>query len=270
MKEMKMLDLDRIDLPQLCHALEDHSELTSWWLDPKTGGLHMFGDSMWDGEDVDEDFEPPEGFRGVEPLDSRESYRDLEDFTAMVRDPKQRELLERAIAGRGAFRRFKDTLAEFPGLRAAWFKFHDTRMERRAIEWLRDEGVVSDEAAEHALVARPDPDLPEASGPFDARAIARAAAADLRVLYGTRLRKVVLFGSWARGDAHPESDIDLLVVLDEANDRAAEHRRMNPILDRHSLENDTVVTALIVTEADFKHRQWPALIRARAEGEPVA
>jgi predicted nucleotidyltransferase len=270
MKEMKVLDIDRIDLGELSHALEDHSDLMSWWVDPKTGELHMFGDSMWDGEDVDEDFEPPRTFRRVEPVDSRETYRDLEDFTAMVRDPKERELLERAIAGRGAFRRFKDTLAEFTELRAAWFKFHDTRMERRGIEWLRDEGLVADEAADRALAARPDPDLPEISGPFDARAIARAVAADLHILYGTRLRKVVLFGSWARGDAHPESDIDLLVVLDEATDRAAEHRRMNPILDRHSLENDTVVTALIVTEADFKHRQWPALIRARAEGEPVA
>jgi hypothetical protein len=45
---------------------------------------------------------------------------------------------------------------------------------------------------------------------------------------------------------------------------------MNPILDRHSLKNDTVVTALIVSEADFEHRQWPALIRARAEGVMVA
>jgi len=265
-----MLDLDRIDLGELCLALEDHSDLMSWWLDPKSGKLHIFGDSMWDGEAVDEDFEPPQGFRRIEPIDSRDSYGDLEDFNATVRDPKARELLGRAIAGRGAFRRFKDMLAEFPDLRATWFKFHDARTERRAIEWLRDEGLVSDEAAERALQARPDPELPEIVGPFDARAIARAVADDLRVIYGKRLRKLLLFGSWARGDAHPESDIDLLVVLDEATDRAVEHGRMNPILDRHSLKNDTVVTALIVSEADFEHRQWPALIRARAEGVMVA
>src|SRR5437867_12216365 len=167
MKEMKMLDLDRIDLAELCHALEDHSDLMSWWLDPKTGELHLFGDSMWDGEDVDEDFEPPAGLRRVEPLDSRESYADLADFTASVRDPRARELLERAIEGRGAFRRFKDTLAEFADLRAAWFKFHDARLERRAIEWLRDEGLVAEEAAERALGARPGPEVPEIGGPVD-------------------------------------------------------------------------------------------------------
>jgi len=270
MKEMKMLDPDRINLDELCQALEDHSDLLSWWLDPKSGKLHTFGDSMWDGEAVHADFEPPRGFRRVEPLDSRTSYGDLEDFTATVRDPRAREFLERAIAGRGAFRRFKDTLVEFPDLRAAWFKFHDSRTERRAIEWLRDGGLVSDEAADRALQARPDPELPEIVRPFDARPIARAVADDLRALYGKRLRKILLFGSWARGDAHPESDIDLLVVLDQATDRAVEHGRMNPILDRHSVENETVVTALIVSEADFEHLQWPALIRARAEGVMVA
>jgi uncharacterized protein len=32
-------------------------------------------------------------------------------------------------------------------------------------------------------------------------------------LYGDRLVRMVLFGSQARGDAEPESDIDMLVVL---------------------------------------------------------
>ena len=33
-------------------------------------------------------------------------------------------------------------------------------------------------------------------------------------LYGDRLNEVLLFGSQARGDALPDSDIDMLVVLD--------------------------------------------------------
>lgn len=270
MKEMKMLDPDRIDLAELAHALEDHSGETSWWLDPATGELHMLLHSMWDGEDVGADFEPPEGFRRVEPIDARESYEDLEDFTARVRDARARELLERAIAGRGAFRRFKDTLHEHPDLRAAWFTFHDARMERRAIEWLRDEGLLSDAAADRALAARPDPDLPQISGPFDAREIAGAVVKDLRELYRERLRNVILFGSWSRGDAHPESDIDLLVVLDRVDDAWREHQRIDHILYRHSLDNTTVVSALIVGERDYASAQRPALIRARSEGLAIA
>ena len=33
--------------------------------------------------------------------------------------------------------------------------------------------------------------------------------------YGGRLRELVLYGSRARGDAHEESDIDVLVVIDD-------------------------------------------------------
>lgn len=264
-----MLDLERVDLGELCRALEDHSGDTSWWLDPKTGELHTLFDSMWDGEDVGEDFEPPDGLRRVDPIDSRESYADLEDFTAKIRDPRARELLQRAIAGRGAFRRSKDTLQEFSDLRAAWFTFHDIRMERRAIEWLRDEGLINDDAADRALAARTHPDLPEISGPFDAREIAREVTGDLRGMYGERLRKIVLFGSWARGDAHPESDIDLVVVLDRVEDRWREHVRMRDI-DRRSLEHDTVISTLVVGEEEYARARRPVLMRARAEGEVVA
>jgi predicted nucleotidyltransferase len=37
--------------------------------------------------------------------------------------------------------------------------------------------------------------------------------------FGPRLREVVLFGSWARGDAHEESDVDVLVVVDDLDER---------------------------------------------------
>lgn len=37
---------------------------------------------------------------------------------------------------------------------------------------------------------------------------------NLRAVYDDRLRGIVLYGSEARGEAAPESDIDLLVLLD--------------------------------------------------------
>ena len=104
----------------------------------------------------------------------------------------------------------------------------------------------------------------------DAREVARGVARDLRELYGERLRNVLLFGSWARGDAHPESDIDLLVVLDEVPSRQRELARMNGVLWRHSLQNDTVVTEIPVSEAEYLEPTEPFILRARTEGLPVA
>jgi predicted nucleotidyltransferase len=193
----------------------------------------------------------------------------MEDFAARVPDTRARDLLLRAIAGRGAFRRFKDTLLEFPEIRQSWFRFHDARMQRRAIVWLEERGFIAPPAAERALADRPEPEPPVTANPFDATSLASAVARDLLGVYGDRLKGVVLFGSWARGDAHPESDVDLLVVLDEVLSRRDELARMSDVLWRHSLENDVVVTEIPVSETEYRESDEPLLVRARAEGVQV-
>ena len=56
----------------------------------------------------------------------------MAEFVAAVHHRRAADLLDRAISGRGAFRRFKDTLFEFPELRDTWFRFRDARARRRA------------------------------------------------------------------------------------------------------------------------------------------
>jgi predicted nucleotidyltransferase len=268
-EEIDVLDVKRIDLASLAEALEDHSFESTWWFDPDSGQIEPWiADPSLDGEDE----ESPEerGMIEIDALPSGEGYRDMEDFVSRVRDPRARNLLSLAIQGRGAFRRFKDTLLDFPQLRDAWFPFHDVRMERRALEWLATEQLIEKGVAEREIARRPDPDLPPLSGAFDAEAIARSTAEDLRSLYGSHLRSVVLFGSWARGDAHTESDIDLLVVLDELGSPWEELRLMDTVLWRHSLENDTVVSAVAVSEADLVNGRRAFLRQVQAEGHPVA
>jgi predicted nucleotidyltransferase len=265
-----VLDLKAVDLKSLCEALEDHSDYTEWWFDPETGEVEPWPSDISATDDLEEMHPGERDWIRIEPVPSHESYEDLVDFTERVRDPRTRDLLERAIAGRGAFRRFKDTLFEFPELRAAWFRFHDARLERRALWWLADGGLVDKDVVERVIDGRPDPELTELSGPFDPFEIARAVTADLRRLYGDRLRRVLLFGSCARGDAHPESDLDLLVVLDRVNSPWDELERMDEILDRHSVEHETVVSVMPVAEAELAEPTVPALVRATTEGRAVA
>lgn len=264
-----MLDLAKIDLGELACALEDHSLDATWLLDPATGEVWRISEEL-PLEEYGVDEEAVDQMVAIDPVASQESYADMEDFITRVGDPRTRGLLSRAIEGRGAFRRFKDTLLEFPELRQAWFTFHDARAERRAIEWLRDEGMVDPGQAGSAIAARTDPELPELGEAFDPYEVARQVAEDLRGLYGDRLRHVILFGSWARGDAHPESDIDLLVVLDRVESSWEERRHMEAILADHSYENDTVVTVLPASEDAYERSDQPVLITARREGQPVA
>jgi uncharacterized protein (UPF0332 family)/predicted nucleotidyltransferase len=246
-----VLAVDDIDLADLALALEDHSGEHSWWLDAGSGDVRPRFDGGVDGMPV------RTASVAIDPLPVAVGYGDMEDFVAYVRDVQARDLLERAIVGRGAFRRFKDALGEYPELRRAWFAFHDARGERRAIEWLIEHDVVAAGGAADALAAREDPEPGDLPGLLDGHGLAHRVALDLRRVYRRRLRCVLLVGAWARGEAHPESPIELVVVLDGFTDRWAEKRRMERTLWRHSVRNAAVVTALPVMAEEI-----PVLSRA--------
>ena len=259
-----MLDLPAVDLGEIATALEDHSYEGGWWIDAETGEVWY-----WRGEeDDDPEFDPDrrDDARPIEPLPSSEGYGDMEDFIARVADRRAADLLERAIAGRGAFRRFKDTLFEFPELREGWFRFRDTRMQRRAIEFLVDQGLVDEAEAERALADLHDPQLGDQSPVADPRELAAAVAADLHRLYGESLVDVVLYGSQARGDAHPDSDVDLAVILKELRSPWEELRRMDDVLWRHTLQSGLTVSATPISRASWEESRRPLVRAARADG----
>ena len=85
-----------------------------------------------------------ERFLMVPQADSREAYRDMELFAETVTDAHLRDLLAVALNGRGAFRRFKDVLLDYPAERERWFAFSAGRWRQRIDDWLRDEGVLPD------------------------------------------------------------------------------------------------------------------------------
>jgi len=88
-------------------------------------------------------------------------------------------------------------------------------------------------------------------------------------LYGERLRHVVLYGSQARGDARPDSDIDVLVVLEGGVQPHEERRRAEGLLSEVSLEFDTVVSCYFVGEERYLHPDIPLLRNAQREGMVV-
>lgn len=262
-----MLDLSTVDLSSIAMALEDHSNLPgSWWIDAQTGEVWYWGE-----DDQDAAFDPDErdDSRSIQPLPSGVAYRDMEDFIDRVPDRRAADLLDRAIAGRGAFRRFKDTLLEFPELRDGWFRFVDVRMQRRAIEFLLDEGLIDEATADRALAGFEDPPVGGRLAGSEPRALAEAIAAELRGLYGERLVEVVLYGSQARGEAHPDSDVDLAVILDEVDSPWDELRHMDEILWRHTLDSGLTISATPLSEVAWSAADPPLVRQARTEGIAV-
>jgi predicted nucleotidyltransferase len=66
----------------------------------------------------------------------------------------------------------------------------------------------------------------------------------VRELYGDRLTRVVLYGSRARGDHHPDSDYDIAVFLNDLPNRAIEMRRLADIETGILSDTDAVINAL--------------------------
>jgi hypothetical protein len=73
--------------------------------------------------------------------EARDGYDDMEAFISTVRNQRLQDRLWVATRGRGAFRRFKDLLADHPIERERWFTFKNARVLERVREWLADEGI---------------------------------------------------------------------------------------------------------------------------------
>ena len=70
--------------------------------------------------------------------------------------------------------------------------------------------------------------------------------------YGDRLARVVLYGSYARGDFHEESDVDLLVVLnDEAVNGWEESKALFDTEETLSDQFSSAVQSVVVPENLF-------------------
>ena len=64
----------------------------------------------------------------------------MEEFVFSLQDIKIREVLACAISGKGAFRRFKETIKKY-GIEDQWYKYQHEQLQKKAIEWCRQNGL---------------------------------------------------------------------------------------------------------------------------------
>ena len=90
--------------------------------------------------------------------------------------------------------------------------------------------------------------------------------ATLQEAFGPRLRGVILYGSEARGTAEPDSDIDLLVLLEGPVDYWAEVEKCIHVLYPLVLDLERPIDATPADAHDYEADRWPLYREVKREG----
>ena len=88
-------------------------------------------------------------------------------------------------------------------------------------------------------------------------------------IYGDRLKAVYLYGSYARGDYRPGSDVDVMILLNDYKDYWKEWERSSDYVSDISLKYDVTVSCILVKETHWKHLEKPVLHNIHREGLPA-
>ena len=92
---------------------------------------------------------------------------------------------------------------------------------------------------------------------------------ELHNLYGERLKHVILFGSYARGEARVDSDIDVMVVLRGEVAPGREIDCMIDVITELNLKYSVLLSVVPVAEEKYLRRNSPLLLNVRREGVPA-
>ena len=96
--------------------------------------------------------------------------------------------------------------------------------------------------------------------------VLKGCKAALESYYGSRFKGLLLYGSMARNQASPASDIDLLVLLSHPIDYFRELHEIIELLYPIQLESDQLISAKPASQDDFEHGIIQLYRNAKREG----
>lgn len=135
----------RVPLESVISGIEMASDSHPFFLDLETMEQVSVADERMTGIDDTEKAElideNPDRFLRLPTQWDIHEYRIMEDFVYSLEDGDAKQALARALQGRGAFRRFKDTLIQY-GVRQRWFDFRAAACRELAIRWCRDHDLL--------------------------------------------------------------------------------------------------------------------------------
>lgn len=135
----------KVKLEDVMDAIDFASMDTEYYYSTETEEVVLVFDGMVNGERNPELAEEiREGFtEDYIPLPGQyeiNDYQVMEDFIYELPEGRNQEILDRAIRGRGAFRRFEDKVYDL-GLEKKWYQYRDKAHEKIARQWCEENGI---------------------------------------------------------------------------------------------------------------------------------
>ena len=90
--------------------------------------------------------------------------------------------------------------------------------------------------------------------------------AHLSEKYGQRIKRVIVYGSHARGDATKDSDVDVLVLVDQSLKPSEVEESLSDLLFDIILDEGELVSVIAIPEQRFEHYNSPFMLNVRKEG----
>ena len=87
--------------------------------------------------------------------------------------------------------------------------------------------------------------------------------------YGEKIREVILYGSYVRGEVTKDSDIDILVLIDDSLNPFEVRRSLSDLLFDILLENGELISVVVLPERFFKDYNYPFMLNVKREGVRV-
>jgi len=104
----------------------------------------------------------------------------------------------------------------------------------------------------------------------DLEAVHRRVTAIMQKHYGESLVQIILYGSYARGDFHDESDVDYLVLLDRDNvSPFAEVSTSVSDRNDYFLETSISISAVVVSYSQWLTANRPLFKEVQKEGKVI-
>lgn len=87
--------------------------------------------------------------------------------------------------------------------------------------------------------------------------------------FGDGIKRVIVYGSYARGEATNDSDLDIAIVIDDSISISKAEEALDDLLFNILLEKGELVSVVAINEGVFSTYHSPFLVNVKEEGATV-